>query len=267
MAGNRFAKLKELLTPKAPDVSDEAITGRAEAIGQGAFGLGDEIGAGMQALVASSGKHESPMAADKAGRDTYNAALGENRDVLRREKDREPVKAAALETVAGAPLMTAGPLGKAAGLAIKDIGVASKLGSVPLRAGIKEAIVAAIPAGALSGYGHSDAKDLSGLAKDTAAGAGTSALASGALRGTGNVALKVPFFKQLAQKLQTRAITSRTGGLRHDPELDSVIEAAPEGYYDTVLAEGKRQLERIRSAQNSGNATVAGRLRALLGDR
>ncbi len=245
--GSRFSKLRELLAP-TPDASDEDIRGRTEAIAQGPFGFGDEIGAGLQAIAAAGGKHESPMAAAKAGEDTYKQARFENRDILAKEQEKEPVRAHALEFAASAPLMAAGAPAKAAGMAAKDIGFASKLASSPLGMGVKEAVVAAIPTGAISGLGHSDAADVKGMAKDTATGAGTAALFAGGLRGGLNAALKNKLVKNLVSKMQTKAISNRTGGMAFDPELDTTVHnPAAEEAMENVMTQGKKQLEAARA--------------------
>ena len=280
---SKFEKLRAMLMPKAPDASDEDIRGRTEAIAQGPFGFGDEIGAGLQALAAAGGKHESPMAAAKAGEDTYKQARFENRDILRKEQEKEPVRAHALEFAASAPLMAAGAPAKAAGLAAKDIGFASKLASSPLSAGVKEAMIAAVPTGAISGLGHSIEKDPLGMAADTAFTAGTAGLGAGVLRGGVNAALRNKAIKALISKMQTKAISNRTGGMAHDPALDATPhDPMAEAMQNARLAKGKAQLDANRSLPPRdydvdlesgdlkplyGNATSAGgsdRLQALL---
>ena len=276
---SKFEKLRAMLMPKAPDASDEDIRGRAEAIAQGPGGFGDEIGAGLQAFATGFKPHDSPAEAEKDMADTYKQARFENRDILRKEQEKEPVRAHALEFAASAPLMMAGAPAKAAGMAAKDLGFASKLASSPLGMGVKEAVVAAIPTGAISGLGHSDAADVKGMAKDTATGAGTAALFAGGLRGGLNAALKNKLVKNLVSKMQTKAISNRTGGMAHDPELDAPLhDPLAEELQNARLDKGKAQIAANRAKpihsydvrMDDGDLepiiepTVAERLKALL---
>jgi len=244
---SRFARLRELLAP-TPTASDEDIRGRTEAIAQGPGGFGDEIGAGLQAMATGFKPHDSPMAAQKDFDDTYKQARFENRDILAKEYEKEPARAGAVEFASSAPLMMAGAPAKAAGMAAKDIGFASKLASSPLGMGVKEAVVAAIPTGAVSGLGHSRGRNLEDLAIDTAIGGGVSGLASGVLRGGLNAALKSKAIKELISKMQSKAISKRTGGLKFDPELDAPPhDPMAEALQNARLAKGKMQVEANRA--------------------
>jgi hypothetical protein len=112
MANSRFQKLRELMTPTPPDATDEEIQGRVAALGNGtALGAGSRLGAGMQAGMAALTGGDPQK--------TYDTALTENRDILNRQREREPVRTTALEIAGGVP----------ASMAMGAVGAAGKVGT------------------------------------------------------------------------------------------------------------------------------------------
>lgn len=76
----------------APRVKEDVGLFQAAASGasQGAFGAGDEIGAGLQAMAATSGRQASPGAANKLFLDTFRQSRAENRDIDKRSAEQHP---------------------------------------------------------------------------------------------------------------------------------------------------------------------------------
>lgn len=289
MAG-RFSKLRDLLMPSEPTATDEQIQGRTEALTNGGtMGFGDELGAAMQGgLAKASGGSFS---------DTYKQARGENRDILAREHKREPFRAAALEIAGGIPttaLMAGAPLGTA----VKDMGFAAKVGATPLRAGLAQAANASIPIGVALGIGKSDADtstpqgvlDQHGDMIKTALGSAGTAMG---LRGLANAATRVPGLRGALAKMHETSMIGRVlgddmnggaGKVVKDAngvlsvegawpghELDGAPrDPADPSYFKDLMRIGKTQLEYARAKANPSAAslqkTVAGRLRALLGE-
>jgi hypothetical protein len=212
----RFSSLRALMTPGADDLAPpERVQGRMEAVGQGLYGLGDELGAGLQAALASA----TP---GMDAKETYQQALGENRDILRREHAAEPIKSRMLEIGASVPVMAALPGAKAARLAAQDVGFASQAAqALPLGSGVLSAAKAAAPAGGLWGLGKSEASDLPHLAMDTIMGAGTGALGAAGLRLGTNAATAIPavrnVFGNLARQAMMRRINPPAPGTIEEP--------------------------------------------------
>jgi hypothetical protein len=182
---------------------EELVQGRTETLGQGlTFGYSDELGAGLQsALAALSGGDAS---------ETYDTALKENRGIYDRAQADEPVASKVIEAVGSIPTAVV-PVGGAA----RGAGLASKLFSMAK---------AAAPLGALSGAGHSKAEAGSAeLAGDVVTGAGTAAAlapAVGALgMGAANLAGRVPFIRQMAQRIRAEQSASQA------PEYERLLFA------------------------------------------
>jgi hypothetical protein len=183
----------DLVRIKAQPANPQEVERRLEAVGQGAFGFGDEIGATLQGILGKA--HGQDFG------DTYNQALAENRDLLHREYQAEPGRAAALSTLSSIPFtLAAGNLG-ATRQAAGDIGLAARMGGTPLKAGLTQAAIAGAPVGAAFGAGTSEARQLPELARDTLAGGAVGALTSMGTRAAANAASNIPALQRLAANL------------------------------------------------------------------
>lgn len=175
--------------------------GRAEAVGQGlTFGLGDELGAGLQAGMAA-------VTPGMNAAETYRTARNENRDILHKEQEAEPLTAAALELAGSVPTTAALPVGRLVGTVAKDAKfVAALPGAVPKLEGVWKAAKAAAPAGMLYGYGKSEEETPEGQAEDTALGGLGAAGLAGAGRAAVNAGLQAPAIRRLLAEMQRRKV-------------------------------------------------------------
>jgi hypothetical protein len=188
---------------------DPTAEGRAEATGQGLFGLGDEIGAVGQAM-ASQLQGGNPAEMNQRFQDTYHQALNENQDVLEAEHEREPWGSRAIELAAAVPATLALPGGAGTKTTAVDTGLVSRIGGVKsLTSGMKDSAISSLPAGAAFGFGASDADNLPDRVVDTAAGAAFGMIPAAGLRLAGNALSRVPFFQQLATKMHRSYVTNK----------------------------------------------------------
>lgn len=208
--------------------SQASDPGRQEAVGQGlAYGWGDELGASQQASYEAmkqlaslfGGDQNLPGAANAVG-DTFNSALSENRDILRREKAREPVTAGALEAAGSVPLGFVGPGAKAAkaGAALNPW--------LRFSQGAMAGAKAAAPVGAVygAGQGESPAERALGalFAGGTAAGIG------GLLTGVVNAVVK-PGLARLFPKPDAtpNPLVNKAAGLEHEGLFERLLSGKP----------------------------------------
>ena len=152
--------------------SDESLGEQAKAglIGaaQGAsFGFADEAEAGLKSALSE---------------DKYSDLIKDIRERNKALSEKYPVTSTAGELAGGVGSMLLGGELLAGAKGAKN--VASGLSSA---AKLSDTLKTGAAVGALTGAGSSEAEDLTGLAKDTAVGAGEGAALSGILHGIGNL--------------------------------------------------------------------------------
>ncbi len=200
---SRFQRIREALAP-TPDATDEEIQGRTAAFGNGAaLGTGNRLGAGLQAGMAAVSGGDP--------KETYDAALTENRDILNRQRAREPKRTLALEVLGGTPAAMAMTAGAPA---------------APLLTRLRTAMNTGGKLGLLAGAGGSD-KDVgtAGHALDaatgTVAGAALGPAAEAVSSGAGAVA------KALRLRALLKDANARLG---RPPGIGDEIAGKAQGY-------------------------------------
>ena len=244
-----------------------ATPGRLEAVGQGAFGAGDEIGAALQGLLSKANGGEFG--------ETYRQARTENRDILDRQRAAEPYLTPAIEAVSGA-VATAPLAGAKLLTSLKDVGTLAQMGGGAVRSGIPHLMKAVAPVGALFGAGGSRGESLGEVAGDAAVGAAEAAGTAGVLKGGANAALKMPAVRNVVAKMARKATNSKIRGMMDEGgDVIEELEWTP-GTQRQILDIGKAQHQAatrtatpssLASTRAEGAlvpelaATVAGRLR------
>lgn len=188
----------------------------ASGASESAFGLGGEIGAGLQAMAASMGRFESPMAQNKAVVDTYRQARSENQDIDKRSQEQHPW--AYYPSLIGGTLATSRML--------PTLGPAAQ--NAPLAIKIATSMLNAIPTGLAFGAGNSEAdltrptaENVSRFVSDVEGSGATAGLfgAGGTLLNRG-ISAAPQALKSLALKVGGKVL----GGTASEPAVEQALQ-------------------------------------------
>lgn len=212
----------------------------AAGLSQVPAGLGDELGALGQAIAASGGRQESPMAANKAFTDTYRQARSENRAEVARAADERPgayYGALGLGTLATAPALPAFTAARGAGVGLR----------------LAAAGANGLAQGGAFGLGMSEGDLTRGQVAPVARDVGKYALGGGVL-GVGG-GLVGEGLGAASRALQGASDAATARGIALGERAAAAETASARGALGNAVAQGNRTIENLQRLRATGNAT------------
>ena len=222
LRGTRSKRPDEGLPPPPEEMGAGDYTkGLLRSAGAGAtFGFGDEIVAGVRSVLPEA-----------VGGASYEQALQEERDALKKFRDQYPVASTATELASSIPTMFIPGLGAAK--AVQGVGRVAKVLNSPLG----QAAQVGAKQGALSGIGGAEG-DIVDRAIGGAEGAATGALVGSALTGAGRLGSKA--VQGIAERINPErySIDVAKQKLLQDLERSNLTPEQAQAKYQDMLATG-----------------------------